>query len=114
MKETGMSHVVDNFGRVVIPKQLRKDFRIQAGDYMEFFTQGETICLRKENIPMTIGELMKMDGEPVWIIENGAGHWELSADAKDYIEGRSLIDYCKTWEAYSRKPVNGKADDVDD
>ena len=41
------------------------------------------------NEPLTIEELREMDGEPVWIVEHPDwGHWELSADAEDYIADR--------------------------
>ena len=41
------------------------------------------------NEPLTLEQLREMDGEPVWIVEHPDwGHWELSADAKDYIADR--------------------------
>ena len=41
------------------------------------------------NEPLTIEELREMNGEPVWIVEYPDwGHWELSADAEDYIADR--------------------------
>lgn len=41
------------------------------------------------NDPLTIEQLQEMDGEPVWIVEHPDwGHWELSADAEDYIADR--------------------------
>ena len=41
------------------------------------------------NEPLTLEELREMDGEPVWIVEHPDwGHWELSADAEDYIADR--------------------------
>ena len=41
------------------------------------------------NEPLTIEELREMNGEPVWIVEHPDwGHWELSADAEDYIADR--------------------------
>lgn len=41
------------------------------------------------NEPLTLEQLREMDGEPVWIVEHPDwGHWELSADAEDYIADR--------------------------
>lgn len=41
------------------------------------------------NEPLTLEQLRQMDGRPVWIVEHPDwGHWELSADAEDYIADR--------------------------
>ena len=41
------------------------------------------------NEPLTLEQLRQMDGRPVWIVEPPDwGHWELSADAEDYIADR--------------------------
>lgn len=46
-------------------------------------------ALSQPNEPMTLEQLREMDGEPVWIVEHPDwGHWELSADAEDYIADR--------------------------
>lgn len=43
----------------------------------------------ESNEPLTLEQLREMDGEPVWIVEHPDwGHWELSADAEDYIADR--------------------------
>lgn len=45
--------------------------------------------LTPPNEPLTLEQLREMDGEPVWIVEHPDwGHWELSADAEDYIADR--------------------------
>ena len=55
--------------------------------------------------PLTPEKLREMGGEPVYIIEEGrGGHWELSENAEDYLEGRDLREYGKKWEAYPGKP----------
>lgn len=46
-------------------------------------------ALSPPNEPLTLEQLREMDGEPVWIVEHPDwGHWELSADAEDYIADR--------------------------
>lgn len=46
------------------------------------------------NEPLTIEQLREMDGEPVWIVEQPDwGHWELSADAEDYLANRDQDFY---------------------
>lgn len=50
MKSTGMTRPVDNLGRVVIPKELRKVMNINESDRVEIFTEGkDIIVLRKYN-----------------------------------------------------------------
>ena len=44
--------------------------------------------------PLTLDELRKMDGEPVWIVKYPDwGRWELSADAEDYVTDRDTDFY---------------------
>lgn len=46
-KATGIVRRVDDLGRVVIPKELRRVYGIADGDPVEIFTTGEEIVLRK-------------------------------------------------------------------
>ena len=50
MKATGIVRPLDNLGRIVIPKEVRKTFGISAKDPIEIFVEGEEIILRKFNI----------------------------------------------------------------
>ena len=45
MKATGIVRRIDDLGRVVIPKEIRRTFRIREGDPLEIFTDrdGEVI-----------------------------------------------------------------------
>lgn len=48
--------------------------------------------------PLTLEQLRKMDGQPVWIVESPDwGHWELSEDAEDYICDRDTDLYGLTY-----------------
>jgi transcriptional pleiotropic regulator of transition state genes len=48
MKSTGMTRPVDELGRVVIPKELRKSLNIvEKVDTLEIFVDGPNIILRK-------------------------------------------------------------------
>lgn len=46
MKATGIVRKVDNLGRVVLPKELRKTLALKEGDPLEIFTDGEAIILK--------------------------------------------------------------------
>ena len=41
MKATGIVRRIDDLGRVVIPKEIRRTMRIREGDPREIFTNGE-------------------------------------------------------------------------
>ena len=48
--------------------------------------------------PLTLEQLRKMDGQPVWIMESpNWGHWELSEDAEDYLCDRDTDLYGLTY-----------------
>ncbi|WP_315074196.1 AbrB/MazE/SpoVT family DNA-binding domain-containing protein [uncultured Clostridium sp.] len=47
MKSTGITRPVDGLGRIVLPKELRKTLKINEGDTLEIFVDGEDIILRK-------------------------------------------------------------------
>ena len=47
MKSTGIVRDVDNLGRIVIPKELRRTLGINEKDSGEIYTENDTIILRK-------------------------------------------------------------------
>lgn len=48
MKETGIVRRIDELGRVVIPKEIRKTLRLKEGEQMEIFTTGDkSLVLRR-------------------------------------------------------------------
>ena len=55
MKATGIVRRIDDLGRVVVPKEIRRTLRIREGDPMEIFTDREGEIILKKYSP--IGEL---------------------------------------------------------
>ena len=55
MKATGVVRRIDDLGRVVIPKEIRRTLRIKEGDPLEIFTDKEGEVILKKYSP--IGEL---------------------------------------------------------
>lgn len=55
MKATGIVRRIDDLGRIVVPKEIRKTMRIRQGDPMEIFINREGEILLKKYSP--IGEL---------------------------------------------------------
>lgn len=50
MKATGIVRRIDDLGRVVIPKEIRRTLRIREGDPLEIFTNTDGLALFLENI----------------------------------------------------------------
>ncbi|MEK5461014.1 AbrB/MazE/SpoVT family DNA-binding domain-containing protein [Bacillus sp. FSL R5-0293] len=47
MKNTGIKRKVDQLGRVVLPKELRKTLNIKETDPLEIFVDGESVIFKK-------------------------------------------------------------------
>ena len=47
MKATGIVRRIDELGRVVIPKEIRRTLRIKEGDPLEIFTDRDELTLKK-------------------------------------------------------------------
>ena len=52
MKATGVVRRIDDLGRVVIPKEIRKTLRIKEGDPLEIFTDKEGEVILKKYSPI--------------------------------------------------------------
>ena len=46
MKSTGVVRRIDDLGRIVLPKEIRKTLRIREGESLEIYTNGEEIGLK--------------------------------------------------------------------
>lgn len=60
MKATGIVRRIDDLGRVVIPKEIRRTLKIREGDPLEIFTDREGEVILKKYSP--IGELSETSG----------------------------------------------------
>lgn len=54
MKATGIVRRIDELGRVVIPKEIRRTLRIKEGDPLEIFTDRDELMLKKYSPIATI------------------------------------------------------------
>ena len=72
MKATGVVRRIDDLGRVVIPKEIRKTLRIKEGDPLEIFTDKEGEVILKKYSP--IGELSEFATEYAETLANTTGH----------------------------------------
>lgn len=56
MKATGVVRRIDELGRLVIPKEIRKAFKIKEGDSIEFFVENNRIILEKYSLMNGLNE----------------------------------------------------------
>ena len=61
MKATGIVRRIDDLGRIVIPKEIRRTLRIKEGDPLEIYTDREGEVIFKKYSP--IGELQAFAAE---------------------------------------------------
>ena len=61
MKATGIVRRIDDLGRVVIPKEIRRTMRIREGDPLEIYTDADGEVIFKKYSPM--GELSEFTNQ---------------------------------------------------
>ena len=72
MKATGVVRRIDDLGRVVIPKEIRKTLRIKEGEPLEIVTDKEGEIILKKYSP--IGELSEFATEYAETLAKTTGH----------------------------------------
>lgn len=82
MKATGIVRRIDDLGRVVIPKEIRRTLRIREGDPLEIFTDRDGGIILKKYSP--IGELGNFAKEYAESLSQTSGHIACIVD-KDQI-----------------------------
>ena len=95
MKATGIVRRIDDLGRVVIPKEIRRTMRIREGDPLEIYTDREgAVIFKKYSL---IGELQsfaaeyadtlhKTSGLPVFICDRDEVIAVSGASRREYLE----------------------------
>lgn len=95
LKATGVVRRIDDLGRIVIPKEIRKTLHIKEGDPLEIFTDKEGEVILKKYSP--IGELSEFASEYAETLARTTGHIACITDKdtiiavsggwkKDYLE----------------------------
>ena len=111
MKATGIVRRIDELGRVVIPKEIRRTQRIRQGDTLEIFTAADGEVVFKKYSPLVeLGQLAdiyaevlaKNLGRPVLVCDRaritaaaGAGRAgllgrDISAEVEQVLAGRAV------------------------
>ena len=95
MKATGIVRRIDDLGRVVIPKEIRRTMRIREGDPLEIYTDRDGEVIFKKYSP--IGELnafaaeyaetlQKTSGMPIFICDRDAIIAVSGASKREYLD----------------------------
>jgi len=118
MKATGIVRRIDDLGRIVIPKEIRRTLRIREGDPLEIFTDREGEIILKKYSP--VGELGVFAKEYAESLAQTAGHITCILD-KDHIiavSGGSKKEFLEKHISYSieecinsRSTLNAKRSD---
>ena len=101
MKATGIVRRIDDLGRVVIPKEIRRTMRIREGDPLEIYTEKDGEVIFKKYSP--IGELgdfaltyaetlNKTTGVPTLITDRDSIIAVSGVSKKDFMEKRVSSD----------------------
>lgn len=83
MKATGIVRRIDDLGRVVVPKEIRRTLRIREGDPLEIFTDREGGVILKKYSP--IGELTNFANEYSESLQHTIGNIILICDRDNII-----------------------------
>ena len=71
MKATGIVRRIDDLGRVVIPKEIRRTLRIREGDPLEIYTDSNGEVIFKKYSP--VGELSAFAAQYAEVLSRVSG-----------------------------------------
>ena len=83
MKATGIVRRIDDLGRIVIPKEIRRTLRIRESDPLEIFTDREGEIILKKYSP--IGEMTTFAKQYAESLSQVSGHVALITDRDQFI-----------------------------
>lgn len=83
MKATGIVRRIDDLGRIVIPKEIRRTLRIREGDPLEIYTDRDGEVILKKYSPL--GELGDFANAYAESLHNTSGHIIAVADRDSII-----------------------------
>ena len=83
MKATGIVRRIDDLGRIVIPKEIRRTLRIREADPLEIFTDREGEIILKKYSP--IGEMGTFAKQYAESMAQVSGHVAMISDRDQFI-----------------------------
>lgn len=110
MKATGIVRRIDDLGRVVIPKEIRRTMRIREGDPLEIYTDREGEVIFKKYSPMgelgtfaaEYAETLRMTSSmPIFVCDRDAVIAVAGASRKEYMDKKLSVGLEKIIETRS-------------
>jgi AbrB family transcriptional regulator (stage V sporulation protein T) len=83
MKATGIVRRIDDLGRIVIPKEIRRTQRIRESDPMEIFVDKDGQIILKKFSPL--GEMARFSKGYVESLANISGHAAAIVDRENFV-----------------------------
>lgn len=83
MKATGIVRRIDDLGRIVIPKEIRRTLHLRESDPIEIYTDREGQVILKKYSP--IGELSTLVRECAESLAQVSGHTAVIADREQFV-----------------------------
>ena len=105
MKATGITRRIDELGRIVIPKEIRRTLRLREGAPLEIFTDREGQIILKKYSP--IGELSQFSGQYAETMAQTTGHLVCITD-RDHVIAASGSGK----KEFEGKPISRQLDEV--
>ena len=113
MKATGIVRRIDDLGRVVIPKEIRRTLHIRVGEPLEIYVSGDGEVIFKKYSPL--GELSAFASRYAEVLARSIGRPVLVADRdhiiavsgtarKELLDQRITADYERSVE--TRRPLS--------
>lgn len=127
MKATGIIRRIDDLGRIVLPKEIRKNLKIKEGDMLEIYVQDNNVITLEKFEPMdTLANLADKYAETLAAITGltvciTTDSYILSSagpQRKEYIkkdlsnEVIKVLDERITWNTKNNSNIKIKADDI--
>ena len=100
MKATGIVRRIDDLGRVVIPKEIRRTMRIREGDPLEIFTESGGEVVFKKYSP--VGELEPFAAQYAEVLYRACGQPVIVCD-RDRVTASAGIPK-KEWQGHRLSP----------
>jgi len=84
MKSTGVVRRVDDLGRIVIPKEIRRNLKIRDGEEIEIYIDDGSVILKKHSVINDINDVSK---KMIDIVSSLLGKTILVSDRDSFIVG---------------------------
>lgn len=105
LTQAGIVRRIDDLGRIVVPKEIRRTLRIREGDPLEIFTDREGEIILKKYSP--IGELSQFAGEYAESLAQTTGHLVLITDCDHVVTASGTGK-----KEYEGKPISKQLEDA--